>query len=104
MGPLGFVGKARKIEDAADIIARIRKSDKAKMSKLSPEDQKKYQSILDKRTLKQQKSDEIQADIDRLEDAVSKSDVRLRNQLTMQRQQIDDEVMDLGKELAELTK
>jgi|TARA_B100001939_G_scaffold145429_1_gene126015 hypothetical protein len=74
------------------------------MSKLSPEDQRKYQSILDKKTLKQNKSDEIQADIDRLEDAVSKSDVRLRNQLTMQRQQIDDEIMDLGKELAELTK
>lgn len=74
------------------------------MSKLSPEDQKKYQNILDKKTLKQNKSDEIQADIDRLEDAVSKSDVRLRNQLTMQRQQIDDEIMDLGKELAELTK
>lgn len=104
MGPLGFVGKARKIGDAADIIDRIRKSDKAKMSKLSPEDQKKYQNILDKKTLKQNKSDEIQADIDRLDDAVSKSDVRLRNQLTMQRQQIDDEIMDLGKELAELTK
>lgn len=74
------------------------------MSKLSPEDQKKYQNILDKKTLKQNKSDEIQADIDRLDDAVSKSDVRLRNQLTMQRQQIDDEIMDLGKELAELTK
>ncbi len=74
------------------------------MSKLSPEDQKKYQNILDKKTLKQNKSDEIQADIDRLDDAVSKSDVRLRNQLTLQRQQIDDEIMDLGKELAELTK
>ena len=99
-----MIGKARKIEDAADIVARIAKTKKAKMSKLSVADQKKYQSILDKKTLKQKRSDEIQADIDRLEDAVSKSDIRLRNQLTLQRQQVDDEIMDLGKELAELTK
>jgi len=87
-----------------DILSRVAKTKQTVLAKLKPENRAKYQSILDKKTLKQQKSDEIQADIDRLEDAVSKSDVRLRNQLTMQRQQIDDEVMDLGKELAELTK
>lgn len=87
-----------------DILSRVTKTKQTVLAKLKPENRAKYQSILDKKTLKQQKSDEIQADIDRLEDAVSKSDVRLRNQLTMQRQQIDDEVMDLGKELAELTK
>jgi hypothetical protein len=87
-----------------DILSRVAKTKQTVLAKIKPENRAKYQSILDKKTLKQQKSDEIQADIDRLEDAVSKSDVRLRNQLTMQRQQIDDEVMDLGKELAELTK
>tara|TARA_Y100000114_G_scaffold77094_1_gene70811 strand:- start:414 stop:638 length:225 start_codon:yes stop_codon:yes gene_type:complete len=74
------------------------------MAKLSPENKKKFQALKDQRTLRHQKTAELDAEIKRLDDAVGRNEVRLRNQLTMQRQALEDEIMDLGKEIAELTK
>ena len=103
-GPFGVIGKARKVDDVFEIVNKIRKRDQDIMAKLSPENKKKFQALKDQKTFKTQKTAELDAEIKRLDDAVGRNEVRLRNQLTMQRQALEDEIMDLGKEIAELTK
>tara|TARA_R100001015_G_C4629500_1_gene190409 strand:- start:2066 stop:2281 length:216 start_codon:yes stop_codon:yes gene_type:complete len=71
---------------------------------LGPEGFKKHQKLKDLKTEKFAETQKLEDEINRLSDATGKSAVRKRNSLIARRQTIEGEIMDIDKEISELTK
>jgi|5B_taG_2_1085324.scaffolds.fasta_scaffold32542_2 hypothetical protein len=75
-----------------------------RLAKVPAGQRKRYQQLQDLRTEKMGKVEMLQGDIKRYDDAVGAANLKKQKELIMQRQKLEDEIANIGKEIRNLTK